>query len=358
MHARTQPAWWHGPAALVALPHPPLCRGCAPPPPPPQVHFAPGPWSDKYRTHAGHPDHEGELARQRRSMGAGWGRDLTPSAVRAVEAELGEACRPSIDRLKRRWAGRAAAACCGVLLGGVGAGARCLDGWIRCTGAALPTPPLPTLPLPVSRACRVGLLPLRKRPREYYILINGGHLADPAAANGSGPDAANGGGPGGSSSSEGSSGSSESEGEEEQPVGKKARGAQRGAAAKQQQQQPGGGAVQANGEGAASRAAKQLPPKLKQQQGTASKAPASAAAAAKGLLPKQAAGAALPPVAVTFGRKRGAADAAGSSEQQNGGTAAQHKGGGAPAGKRGSSQRLGGLSGPVGSGLLGTFSKR
>ncbi|PRW45419.1 chitin synthase D [Chlorella sorokiniana] len=96
-------------------------------------------------------------------MGAGWGRDLTPSAVRAVEAELGEACRPSIDRLKRR----------------------------------------------------VGLLPLRKRPREYYILINGGHLADPAAANGSGPDTANGrsanGGSSTSTSTLSSSSSSDSE---------------------------------------------------------------------------------------------------------------------------------------------------
>ena len=70
-----------------------------------KVSFAPGPWAGKFSTHDGHPDHEGQLARQRRSSGMGWGRDLTPSAVRAVEAELGEECRPSIDRLKRRWVG-------------------------------------------------------------------------------------------------------------------------------------------------------------------------------------------------------------------------------------------------------------
>ena len=79
-----------------------------------KVSFAPGPWSDKFSTHDGHPDHEGQLARQRRAGGSGggggWGRDLTPSAVRAVEAELGEECRPSIDRLKRRWVLRHAAA--------------------------------------------------------------------------------------------------------------------------------------------------------------------------------------------------------------------------------------------------------
>jgi hypothetical protein len=69
-----------------------------------KVSFAPGPWADKFSTPDGHPDHEGQLARQRRSAGMGWGRDLTPSAVRAVEAELGEDCRPSIDRLKRRCA--------------------------------------------------------------------------------------------------------------------------------------------------------------------------------------------------------------------------------------------------------------
>ena len=93
-------------AAWRGTPHPspyhPPPMLLAPLLPLPQVRFAPGPWADKFRTHDGHPDHEGQLARQRRSMGAGWGRDLTPSAVRAVEAELGEACRPSIDRLKRR----------------------------------------------------------------------------------------------------------------------------------------------------------------------------------------------------------------------------------------------------------------
>ncbi|KAL4855809.1 hypothetical protein ACK3TF_003582 [Chlorella vulgaris] len=86
-----------------------------------RVSFAQGPWAGKFQTCDGHPDHEGQLARQRRSAGSSWGRDLTPSAVRAVESELGEACRPSIDRLKRR----------------------------------------------------VGLLPLRKRSSEYYAHIKG-----------------------------------------------------------------------------------------------------------------------------------------------------------------------------------------
>lgn len=67
-----------------------------------RVSFAAGPWAEKFGTQDGHPDHEGQLARQRRNAGARWGADLTPSAVRAVEAELGEECRPSIDRLKRR----------------------------------------------------------------------------------------------------------------------------------------------------------------------------------------------------------------------------------------------------------------
>lgn len=71
-----------------------------------RVSFAQGPWAGKFQTCDGHPDHEGQLARQRRSAGSSWGRDLTPSAVRAVESELGEACRPSIDRLKRRWVSR------------------------------------------------------------------------------------------------------------------------------------------------------------------------------------------------------------------------------------------------------------
>ena len=74
------------------------------------------------------------------------------------------------------------------------------------------------------------------------------------------------------------------------------------------------------------------------------------------LLPTQPGGGAVPPPAVTFGRKRGAD--AGSAVQQNGTAGEQPKDGAAPASKRGGSQRLGGLAGPVGSRLLGTFSKR
>lgn len=113
---------WH--AAPRHTPHPTTALPClCPLLLLPQVRFAPGPWADRFRTHDGHPDHEGQLARQRRSMGAGWGRDLTPSAVRAVEAELGEACRPSIDRLKRR---------CGLAVMRMGLQAGCHGDAIGC----------------------------------------------------------------------------------------------------------------------------------------------------------------------------------------------------------------------------------
>ena len=309
----------------------------------PQVRFAPGPWSEKFDTQDGHPDHEGQLARQRRSSGQGWGRDLTPSAVRAVEAELGEACRPSIDRLKRRWAR--------VGVGGVLSRGQGMQMAVRRPGQPHQSPMLPP-PLPPRR---VGLLPLRKRPLEYYELVNGGQLGDAAAANGSvDPATAAAAGDGGGG---------------ERP-GKRARGA--AAAAKEQAGGEGAAGPQAAANG---KAHKQLPPKLKQQaQGHAGKATALAAAAAAvaaaaaaaaataappsvnggagaGILPALGPGAGLPPMAVTFGRKRG--QGATTGEQQNGDPAAPAGGG-----KRATAQRLGSLSGPVGGGLLGTFSKR
>ena len=70
--------------------------------PRPRVRFAAGPVGDKYSTGDGHPDHEGRVARQRRSLGLSWGHDLTPSSVRSLEGELGEENRASLDRLKRR----------------------------------------------------------------------------------------------------------------------------------------------------------------------------------------------------------------------------------------------------------------
>ena len=70
-----------------------------------KVQFSQGPLEQKYGTQDGHPDHEGRLARQRRSLGLSWGHDLTPSSVRALESgpdALGEECQPSLSRLKRR----------------------------------------------------------------------------------------------------------------------------------------------------------------------------------------------------------------------------------------------------------------
>ncbi|GAB4821532.1 hypothetical protein N2152v2_008578 [Parachlorella kessleri] len=71
-------------------------------PEPTKVGFATGPLSDKYQTEDGHPDHEGRTAQPKRCLGQSWGHDLTPSNVKDLETELGEECRPSLDRLKRR----------------------------------------------------------------------------------------------------------------------------------------------------------------------------------------------------------------------------------------------------------------
>lgn len=68
------------------------------------VRWAPGPdeIACKYNTHDGHPDHEGCVARQKRRKMTAYGIDLTPQSVKALELELGESCRASLDRLKRR----------------------------------------------------------------------------------------------------------------------------------------------------------------------------------------------------------------------------------------------------------------
>ena len=57
----------------------------------------------------GHPQHEGLTAQQRRVLSMALTPDLTPSNVRLLEQELGEDCRPSVTRLKRRWASLAGA---------------------------------------------------------------------------------------------------------------------------------------------------------------------------------------------------------------------------------------------------------
>ncbi|BDA45858.1 hypothetical protein COCOBI_07-6450 [Coccomyxa sp. Obi] len=67
-----------------------------------RVRFARGPLQDQYETPDGHPNHEGETARQRRALQVSYPADLTPSSIRMLEQELGESYRPSIDRLKRR----------------------------------------------------------------------------------------------------------------------------------------------------------------------------------------------------------------------------------------------------------------
>ncbi|KAL4444686.1 hypothetical protein ABPG77_002503 [Micractinium sp. CCAP 211/92] len=279
-----------------------------------RVSFAAGPWAEKFGTQDGHPDHEGQLARQRRNAGARWGADLTPSAVRAVEAELGEECRPSIDRLKRR----------------------------------------------------VGLLPLRKRSREHYILINGGSLqgasAQPAAASSVEPGAVPGGSPTGAACSDAT----------QQPA-KKARGTQRGVAAatsasepptneeeeEQQQQQPvaagspAGGHARANGRAAKGGAGAGA--------GTAGKPGvgldgAAAYAAVGTARPGSPAGSiAAPQASALLGRKLGASPADALAAAANGTAAVANSVNGGPPAKR-ASQRLGGLTGPVG--LLGGFSRR
>ncbi|CAL8470542.1 g10084 [Coccomyxa elongata] len=67
-----------------------------------RVRFATGPLQNQYETPDGHPNHEGETARQRRALQVSYPADLTPSSIRMLEQELGESYRPSIDRLKRR----------------------------------------------------------------------------------------------------------------------------------------------------------------------------------------------------------------------------------------------------------------
>lgn len=69
------------------------------------VKFAPGPGeiASKYMTKDGHPDHEGETAKQRRRVRRpGTAEDLTPASVMMLEKVLGDSCKPSITRLKRR----------------------------------------------------------------------------------------------------------------------------------------------------------------------------------------------------------------------------------------------------------------
>lgn len=67
-----------------------------------RVHFAPGPLADLYETKDGHPQHEGQTAIQRRSVPSQWPIDLTPHSIRMLEAEVGDICQHSIERLKRR----------------------------------------------------------------------------------------------------------------------------------------------------------------------------------------------------------------------------------------------------------------
>ncbi|KAL0050725.1 hypothetical protein WJX82_005861 [Trebouxia sp. C0006] len=67
-----------------------------------RVHFAPGPLADLYATKDGHPQHEGQTAIQRRSVPSQWPIDLTPHSIRMLEAEVGDICQHSVERLKRR----------------------------------------------------------------------------------------------------------------------------------------------------------------------------------------------------------------------------------------------------------------
>lgn len=69
-----------------------------------RVRFAQGPFSDQYATKDGHPHHEGQTAIQRRSVSSPWPLDLTPHSIRMLEAEVGDICQHSIERLKRRQA--------------------------------------------------------------------------------------------------------------------------------------------------------------------------------------------------------------------------------------------------------------
>jgi hypothetical protein len=97
-------------AALPAAHEPPFAQEQQPSPPKHNrkrarsVSFAPGPAeiAAKYRTDDGHPDHEGETARQKRRLKRPAYEHLTVAAIESLEKELGEDCKPSIVRLKRR----------------------------------------------------------------------------------------------------------------------------------------------------------------------------------------------------------------------------------------------------------------
>ena len=67
-----------------------------------RVRFADGPLQETYGTPDGHPNHEGQTARQRRSLSTSYPVDVTPHSIRMLEQELGESYRLSINRLKRR----------------------------------------------------------------------------------------------------------------------------------------------------------------------------------------------------------------------------------------------------------------
>lgn len=215
----------------------------------------------------------------------------------------------------------------------------------------------PLLPRRRSAACRVGLLPLRKRPLEYYVVINGGassgqqngaangttHGAGTRAAAAKAATAAAIAAAAAANGSEGLGDRNSAEGSEEAGGhhAKKPRGAQRSVAeaapdpAPKQQQLAG---PSAEADAANGKPAKPLPPRLRQPHHDS----------AGSVLAKLPAGASMRPTAVTFTRKRAQAETAAPDQQQQ----QLHN---SPA-KR-ASQRLGGLSGPVGGGLLGTFGK-
>lgn len=67
-----------------------------------RVRFAPGPLADQFASADGHPQHEGVTAIQRRSVPSPWPVDLTAHNIRMLEAEIGDICQPSVERLKRR----------------------------------------------------------------------------------------------------------------------------------------------------------------------------------------------------------------------------------------------------------------
>ena len=89
--------------ARVFTPAAPLLR---------RVRFASGPLREIYHTPDGHPSHEGQTARQRRSLNTSYPVDLTAHSIRMLEQELGEPYRLSINRLKRRWSSAPAPQTC------------------------------------------------------------------------------------------------------------------------------------------------------------------------------------------------------------------------------------------------------